>query len=177
MEIKRYLECMYTSKVLKVNTLLKVPERRRCLHDKRLGYRRASSMYKKAVVTLEQQQPAAAKMLSSSRKLSQNPNLAKKNISYGRRNPEEPRRLPENPHAWTLPVPGLLAGEDLRLHPTHRENPQTSLEAPDLRLPFRHSGVYGGTFKPQELQHQPHKPLDLRPWRNRLSRPQPPNAN
>ena len=34
-EIKAYLECMYDAKVLKVNTLIKVPERRRNLDDKR----------------------------------------------------------------------------------------------------------------------------------------------
>lgn len=34
-EIKEYLEKIYNAKVLKVNTLIKVPERRRNLDDKR----------------------------------------------------------------------------------------------------------------------------------------------
>ncbi|XP_026192386.1 uncharacterized protein LOC34624333 [Cyclospora cayetanensis] len=79
-EIKAYLQSLYGAKVLKVNTLIKVPERRRNLDDKRR--------------------------------------------------------------------------EDLRLHPTNREDTAVTPEAPDIRLPFRHDGVYSCTFKPSEVPRQ-----------------------
>ncbi|CDJ56925.1 ribosomal protein L23, putative [Eimeria maxima] len=97
-EIKNYLEGLYNARVLKVNTLIKVPERRRNLDDKRC--------------------------------------------------------------------------DDIRLHPTNREDPSSSLESPDVRLPFRHGGVYNFTYKPEEVPQQTHVPLDLRPWRQRLSNAQ-----
>ncbi|KAL8443216.1 hypothetical protein Emag_006035 [Eimeria magna] len=150
-EIKNYLEKIYNAKVLKVNTLIKVPERRRNLDDKRLGYRRAGCTYKKAIVTLEDAIPDEVKMLRSSRKLSENPDLTKKNISYGanrdlriKPNRHQLWQGGEAPHAWRLPIPNLLAGEDLQLHPSSRKDPETTLESPDVRLPFRH-GVAAAT--------------------------------
>ncbi|CDI83573.1 ribosomal protein L23, putative [Eimeria acervulina] len=178
-EIRRYLEGLYGAKVLKVNTLIKVPERRRNLEDKRLGYRRAGCTYKKAIVTLEEAVPPEVQMLRSSRNLSVNPDKLKKNVSYGanrdlKRRPtrEQQTQGGEMQHAWTLPIPNLLAGDDLPIHPTHREDPSSTLEAPDIRLPFRHGGVYNFTFKPQEVPQQTPVPLDLRPWRHRLSNSQ-----
>ncbi|KAL8271833.1 hypothetical protein Esti_004223 [Eimeria stiedai] len=147
-EIKNYLQQIYKARVLKVNTLIKVPERRRSLDDKRLGYRRASCTYKKAIVTLEESIPDEVKMLRSSRKLGQNPDITKKNVSYGanRDYRVKPNRHQlwqggEAPHAWRLPIPNLLAGEDLQLHPASRGDPDTTPEAPDVRLPFRHGGL------------------------------------
>ncbi|CDJ52874.1 ribosomal protein L23, putative [Eimeria brunetti] len=178
-EIKSYLEGLYNAKILKVNTLIKVPERRRNLDDKRLGYRRAGCTYKKAIVTLEESVPPEVQMLRSSRNLSVNPDKTKKNVSYGanrdlkrKPNRHEMYQGGEMPNAWTLPIPNLLAGDDLPMHPTHREDPSTTLEAPDVRLPFRHGGVYKCTFKPEEVPQQTHVPLDLRPWRHRLSNSQ-----
>ncbi|OEH77266.1 ribosomal protein [Cyclospora cayetanensis] len=176
-EIKAYLQSLYGAKVLKVNTLIKVPERRRNLDDKRLGYRRAGCTYKKAIVTLEDPVPDEVKMLRSSRRLGANPDITKKNVSYGA-NRDLKRRPSRNElwqggeisHAWTLPIPNLLAGEDLRLHPTNREDTAVTPEAPDIRLPFRHDGVYSCTFKPSEVPRQASTRLDLRPWRHRLSR-------
>ena len=82
-----------------------------------MGYRRAGSVYKKAVVTLEEAVPEEVKMLRSSRRLAQNPDLTKKDVSYGanrdlKRRPtrHELSEGGENPRAWTLPIPNLLAG-------------------------------------------------------------------
>ncbi|KAL8430143.1 hypothetical protein Efla_001807 [Eimeria flavescens] len=165
-EIKNYLEKIYNEKVLKVNTLVKVPERRRNLEDKRLGYRRAGCTYKKAIVTLEESVPDEVKMLRSSRNLGVNPDITKKNVCYGaqRDNKMKPNRHQlfqggEIQHAWRLPIPNLLAGEDLQLHPASRQDAATTPEAPDVRLPFRHGAVYATTFKPDEVPHQPPNPV------------------
>ncbi|KAL8428018.1 hypothetical protein ACSSS7_007430 [Eimeria intestinalis] len=93
-----------------------------------VGYRRAGCTYKKAIVTLEDPIPDEVKMLRSCRKLGDNPDLLKKNVSYG---------------------------DDMHLHPSIREDPETTPESPDVRLPFRHGGTYTRTFKPQEIPYQP----------------------
>ena len=82
-----------------------------------VGYRRAGCTYKKAIVTFEDAIPDEIKMLRSCRRLSLNPDITKKNISYGanRDLKRKPTRKElwlggEIPHAWTLPIPSLLAG-------------------------------------------------------------------
>lgn len=122
-EIREYLRKVYDAKVIKVNTLIKVPRVKRDLASRRPQYYRNGPMYKKAIVTLEHAVPDEVKMLGKDFELGVNPAITKKNVHYGKK--KDLSYLPdrrsdpligEGSYTWRLPIPNLLAGTLDELH-------------------------------------------------------------
>lgn len=176
-EIREYLRKIYNAKVIKVNTLIKVPERRRNLTDRRYNYYRNGPRYKKAIITLEHEIPDEIKMIQSCKNIGRNPSITKKNIIYGVRSDEKitPTKsqlwvMGECRYSWRLPLTNLLANYEMNLNPDLRIDENYVQMAPDLTRPFMHSGISSETFKPKSVPDQTFPQIDLTPWRRQVKK-------
>lgn len=116
-EIRDYLRKIYDAKVIKVNTMIKVPRTIKDFVKGGIKYHRNGPIYKKAYITLEETIPDSVKMLGFDFKLHVNPAITKDNITYGTRNKIRPSRLgrdgPKIPYCnygYKLPLANLLNG-------------------------------------------------------------------
>jgi len=165
-EIRNYLRQVYKAKVVKVNTYIKLPKLRRNAYG---DYLKNGSVYKKAIVTMEETIPDEVKMIYNSRNPDQQPAITKYDTpgvgSHGK--PGDPgawkpwrpgvnRRsdwAPRHPQAWQEPIPTLLRGDDF---PPPRRG-DTVL--PDHTKPFAH---YGGQRNiPEGTPYQEFPRIDL----------------
>ncbi|KFG65341.1 putative 50S ribosomal protein L23, partial [Toxoplasma gondii RUB] len=178
-EIQSYLEKIYGARVLKVSTLIVVPRRRRDIFGPRpsMRYYRVGCTFKKAIVTLEDGVPDAVKMLRSSIELAKNPDITKHNLTYSGRvrafkPPSAAQRweMGESKYAWRLPIPNLLAGDEMQLNPALRIDESTTQMFPDFSKPFFHNAHFNFSWKPEEVPFQQTVKLDITPWRRRLER-------
>eukprot|EP00929_Paragymnodinium_shiwhaense_P114870 TRINITY_DN83418_c0_g1_i1.p1 TRINITY_DN83418_c0_g1~~TRINITY_DN83418_c0_g1_i1.p1 ORF type:complete len:252 (-),score=31.16 TRINITY_DN83418_c0_g1_i1:139-894(-) len=156
-EIKNYLRQIYSAKVIKVNTYIKLPKMRRNAYG---AYFKNGPSYKKAIVTCEETIPDDVKMLYNSRFPHQQPAVTKYDTP-GRKNwipfrPGANRRndwKPRHPLAWSEAIPTLLRGDDFA--PPQR--PERIL--PDHTKPFQHYGEEMAI--PKGTPHQPFPRIDL----------------
>ncbi|KAF8823110.1 putative 50S ribosomal protein L23, partial [Cardiosporidium cionae] len=176
-EIREYLRRIYEARVIKVNTLIKIPEIRRNVGSNKMNYYRNGPMYKKAIITLEEAVPDTVKMISSSRNIGRNPSITKKNISYGVRSDlkTRPRRsqlwsMGERQSGWRLPLSNLLAGDDWQLNPDFTIDENYAQMQPNPRLPFMHSGVSSTSRIPENVPSQITPLVDVTPWRRQVQR-------
>ncbi|CEM35652.1 unnamed protein product [Vitrella brassicaformis CCMP3155] len=177
-EIREYLKKLYGAKVLKVNTLVRQPQRTRNYMHKTLGYYRRGPLHKKAIVNFEHAIPDDVKMFSSSRQLGRNPALLKKNISYGKKNPKHQTRhrddlfwMGVDRNAWRLPLPTLLAGDHYDLNPTGKVPEDETQMPPDPTKPFAWAGLrVRPKTKIDGAPEQAHPYLDVTPWRRNVQR-------
>ncbi|CRG97028.1 mitochondrial ribosomal protein L23 precursor, putative [Plasmodium gallinaceum] len=176
-EIREYLRKIYNAKVIKVNTLIKVPERRRNLSDRRFNYYRNGPRYKKAIVTLEHEVPDSVKMIQSCKNIGRNPYITKKNVIYGVRSDVKitPTRsqlwqMGECRYSWRLPLTNLLADYKMNLNPDLRIDEDFVQLQPDTTKPFMHSGISSETFKPNNVPEQKFPHIDLTPWRRQVKK-------
>ncbi|CXJ26722.1 mitochondrial ribosomal protein L23 precursor, putative [Plasmodium berghei] len=176
-EIREYLRKIYNAKVIKVNTLIKIPERRRNLSDHRFNYYRNGPIYKKAIITLEHEVPDSVKMIQSCKNIGRNPYITKKNVIYGVRSDVKitPTRsqlwhMGECRYSWRLPLTNLLADYKMNLNPDLRIDENYVQLAPDPTKPFMHSGVSSETFKPDNVPDQTFPHINLTPWRRHVKK-------
>eukprot|EP00922_Rhytidocystis_sp_ex-Travisia-forbesii_P071354 GHVS01106496.1.p1 GENE.GHVS01106496.1~~GHVS01106496.1.p1 ORF type:complete len:297 (-),score=-4.52 GHVS01106496.1:2-892(-) len=178
-EIREYMRRLYGARLLKVNTLIKQPERKRCFTDKRLNYYRNGPMMKKAILTLEHSISDEVKMISSCRNVARNPAVLKKNVSYGYK--ASMRTMPNRTQmysmgvcreSWRLPLPNLLAGDDWNLNPDVAVDENETLRLPNPMLPHTHVGVSDEYHKPEAVPGQRANlvKIDLQPWRKMIGR-------
>ncbi|KAF8822744.1 putative 50S ribosomal protein L23 [Cardiosporidium cionae] len=176
-EIREYLRKIYEARVIKVNTLIKIPEIRRNMGSKKMNYYRNGPMYKKAIITLEDAVPDTVKMISSCRNVGRNPAITKKNVSYGVRSDlkSRPKRsqlwsMGERRSGWRLPLSNLLAGDDWQLNPDLAIDENYSQMQPNPRLPFMHNGVSTTSRIPENVPDQSAPMIDVTPWRRQVQR-------
>eukprot|EP00921_Rhytidocystis_pertsovi_P027026 GHVQ01043551.1.p1 GENE.GHVQ01043551.1~~GHVQ01043551.1.p1 ORF type:complete len:234 (-),score=29.64 GHVQ01043551.1:152-853(-) len=175
-EIREYMRKLYGARVMKVNTLIKQPERKRNMKEWRARYYRNGPIMKKAILTLEHAIPDDVKMMSSSTKLSRNPAILKHNVNYGYKRFTRTRPTRAQMYSmgvcresWRLPIPNLLAGDDWTMNPTCSDPSSTaagssspfldeneSLRLPNPFLPHTHVGVSDGYHKPFPIPDQQH---------------------
>ncbi|SOV80826.1 mitochondrial ribosomal protein L23 precursor, putative [Plasmodium reichenowi] len=160
-EIREYLRKIYNAKVIKVNTLIKIPERRRNLTDHRFNYYRNGPRYKKAIITLEHEVPDSVKMIQSCKNIGRNPYITKKNITYGVRSDVKIRptrsqlwHMGECRYSWRLPLTNLLSDYNMNLNPDLRIDDDFVQLTPDPTKPFMHSGISSETTKPNNVPKQ-----------------------
>lgn len=113
LDIREYLRKLYGVKVIKVNTYIKLPQK------KMSGYRnyfKTDAQYKKAIVTCEEVIPDQVKMIHSCKDLKLNPAITKGMLDpkINRGNPARPGQSrsndwkPRHKFAWKEPIPLLL---------------------------------------------------------------------
>ncbi|CDO65665.1 mitochondrial ribosomal protein L23 precursor, putative [Plasmodium reichenowi] len=176
-EIREYLRKIYNAKVIKVNTLIKIPERRRNLTDHRFNYYRNGPRYKKAIITLEHEVPDSVKMIQSCKNIGRNPYITKKNITYGVRSDVKIRptrsqlwHMGECRYSWRLPLTNLLSDYNMNLNPDLRIDDDFVQLTPDPTKPFMHSGISSETIKPNIVPKQTFPHIDLTPWRRQVKK-------
>lgn len=177
-EIREYLRKVYDAKVIKVNTLIKVPRIKRDMASRKPRYYRSGPMYKKAIVTLEHSVPDEVKMLGKDFELGVNPAITKKNVHYGKK--KDYSYLPDrhsdpiigrSSYSWRLPISNLLADDDWEMHEELAEEVSDyNRMSPDPTEPHVHGGSYKGTVKPEIVPTQAYTMMDLTPWRRKLQR-------
>ncbi|KAK2197696.1 bifunctional Ribosomal protein L25-L23/Ribosomal protein L23-L15e core domain superfamily/Nucleotide-binding alpha-beta plait domain superfamily [Babesia duncani] len=170
-EIREYLRKLYDAKVIKVNTLIKVPRIKRDFSSRKPRYYRNGPMYKKALITLEDSVPDEVKMLGSDFDLGRNPAITRHNISYGKKGPPiYTRYLTAEHRGYKLPLTNLLADEcDWELNPAISDNLAHQRMEPDANEPHIHTNDQSLTL-PSELPPNPYPLVNLTPWRRRLGR-------
>uniref|UniRef100_A0A3B0ML22 Large ribosomal subunit protein uL23m n=1 Tax=Theileria annulata TaxID=5874 RepID=A0A3B0ML22_THEAN len=176
-EIREYLRKLYDAKVIKVNTLIKIPKIKRDFSSKVPKYYRNGPMYKKAIVTLEHSVPDEVKMLGMDFELGKNPSITKKNVHYG--NKSDFSYLPDRKNdtftgeyeeAWKLPIPNLLADDEWEIIPELNQNVDYMRMKPDPTEPHIHGGSYTYNRKPDTVPAQENQIMDLTPWRRKLKK-------
>lgn len=156
-EIRDYLRKIYDTKVIKVNTYVKIPKIRRNSYG---DYYKNGAIYKKAIVTCEETIPDEVKMLASSKEPHMNPAITKYDTPNIRTwvpfRPGVNRRTdwaPRHPRAWQEAIPTLLRGDDFP--PPKR----TTHLSPDPTKPHLHTGRT--TQLPHGVPEQPFPRMDL----------------
>jgi hypothetical protein len=113
MDIREYLRKLYGVKVIKVNTYIKLPQKKMSSFR---NWFKTEAQYKKAIVTCEETIPDDVKMMNSSRELRLNPALTKGMLDpkINRGNSARPGQSrsndwkPRHRFAWREPIPLLL---------------------------------------------------------------------
>ncbi|UVC49576.1 putative ribosomal protein L23 [Theileria orientalis] len=176
-EIREYLRKLYDAKVIKVNTLIKIPRIKRDFASKTPKYYRNGPMYKKAIVTLEHQVPDEVKMIGMDFELGKNPAITKKNVHYGKkidfsylRNRKNDPYIGEYKDSWKLPIPNFLAEDDWEMNPEINAKDDYMRMKPDPTEPHTHGGSYTFNRKPDTVPDQNNYMIDLTPWRRKINK-------
>ena len=153
-EIREYLRQIYGARVTRVNTYIKVPKVGRSASGR---YFRCGPVYKKAILTLEDDVPDTVKMVISANQPGVNPAATKydgvgqqKFNRSSRFRPGATRRLdwaPRHAAAWTEPLPTLLRG-DLSLASGTAQNSAARRAADAVSLADYSGSIIAESTKP-----------------------------